>query len=191
MIGCCCFGGLQCRDHEPIAHAAGRIEPLAVATARQARGDLSGLVLRELDDLAARQTPVGKAESVDNVVFTAAGQQVVSAGSETEAVECLGQRDARKDGGSLQIDDDDFMRSITGVQHRGPIAAGVQGDIHRKIPHLDLRAGWSQRPLIGQENGAIGLDSRQGPRRQVAIGSRFFGGDSSGKSCGENRRQDP
>ena len=85
---------LQRQGHQPIAQAAGRIEPFAVVAARQAGGHLGRLLLGKLDDLAVREISVGKVELVNHVVFTAADQQSLSVGGEAEAVERLGQGDA-------------------------------------------------------------------------------------------------
>ena len=161
-IDCCFSGCCKRQGHQPIAQAAGRIQPLAVVAARQAGGYLGRLVLGKLDDLPVREMSVGKVELVNHVVFTAADQQSFSVGGEAEAVERLGQGDARHDAGRLEIDDGDLMRSIAGMQDRGPIALRVQGHIDGKIAQFDLLAHRSQRPLVGQQHGAVGLQSGQG-----------------------------
>ena len=128
------------------------------------------------DDLAVREIPVGKVELVDDVVFAAADQQLFSVGGEAETVERLGQGDARHDAGRLEIDDDDFMRSIARMQDHGPIALRVQGHVDGKIPDFDLLARRPQRPLVRQQHGAVGLQSRQRTEQQARVGRRFFGG---------------
>ena len=143
--------------------------------ARQAGGYLGRLLLGELDDFAVREIPVGKVELVDNVVFAAADQQLFSVGGEAEAVERLWQGDTRHDAGRLEIDDDDFMRSIARMQNRGPIALRVQGHIDGKVPDFDLLARRPQRPLVRQQHGPVGLQSRQRAEQQSRVGRGLLG----------------
>ena len=174
---------LQRQGRQAVAQAARRVEPLAIVAARQAGGHLQYLFLWDIDDFAVREVAIGKVELVDNVVFAAADQQLFSVGCEGETVECPWQRDARHDALRLQIDDDDFVRSIAGMQDRGPIALGCNGHVDREIPQFDLPAGRPQRPLVRQEYGAVVLRSRQRTKQRPRVGRRFLGGK---QTCSQN-----
>ena len=94
----------------------------------------------------------------------------------------------RHDAGRLEIDDGDFMRSIARMQDRGPIALRVQGHIDGKIADLDLLACRSQRPLVRQQHGAVGLQSRQGAEQHSRVGRGLLGRGGPGDSrCGQSR----
>ena len=49
------------------------------------------------------------------------------------------------------------MRTVAAVQHDGMPAVGVEGDGCGKVAHLELPSGRAERPLVGEDDGAVRL----------------------------------
>ena len=78
-----------------------------------------------------------------------------------DAVERLAERDLRDGFAGFHLEDAHFVLAPTAVQHRGKHAAGMQRDVDRKIADAQLPADRAQRPLVGQQHGAVELKPGQ------------------------------
>ncbi len=144
--------------------AARDVKRLAVAAARQARGDSGLLAAKHVNRFSPGESAIGEMEPIDDIVLAAANQKRLTIGREAEAVEGPRQRDLRRHFARGQIDDGDHVRPIARMQHRGEFALGMDGDIDGEIAQFDLPAGGPQRPLVRQQDGSVRLHARQKPR---------------------------
>ena len=101
---------------------------------------------------------------------------------------------SRLPSGETQIDEDDFVVAVAGVQHGQPLPAGVQGEVDGEVAERELPAGGLEGPAVGQQDGAAGLDAGQGARRGGVLGRRVVGakgGEENGtREANEQGRAD-
>src|SRR5262245_49860631 len=101
---------------------------------------------------------------MDDGKLAAANKQPLTLAVKTNSVEALGQRDAGNDRLLLEVDNDDLVIAVTGMEHRRPRLCRMEGDVYGEIPQGDLFACRPQRPLRGQQDFAAYLLARQSAR---------------------------
>src|SRR5262249_47341624 len=85
----------------------------------------------------------------------------------------------------------DLLFAEATLEYGEPLTAGVQGQVDGEVANEDLFASRVERPLIGQEDGAVGADAGQGRARgRRGWGGRLVGGPAeSGEQAGGGGQQ--
>ena len=124
------------------------------------------------------QIPVRKIKAVQHLVRAPRGIQLVATFSESQTVKRLVKERPGNDGVGREVQHDDLVLPISGMQHCGPFPRRMHRDVHRKIPHPHLLPGRTKRPLVWQKHGPI----RPLPRH---VRQRFFGAGKGSNREGE------
>ncbi len=139
------FGRGQGNDADAMSPGASHVKRGAARMHRQTGGNEFGI--RDLYIIRLAEIAVLDREGMDDVEFTAAGKKRFAVRRESQAVKGLFQDHAAANLFLFaEIDHDDFVRAIAGVQNRQPFAARMDRHVDRKIAQLDLPAGRLDRP---------------------------------------------
>jgi hypothetical protein len=109
-------------------------------------------------------------KGVYDFLFATASEELFAIGSEAKPIECLLHLASVDDRRSFEIDSDDFVLAIAGMENRQPTAAGMKSDVDRKNAEIELLACGAKRPLVGQENRAAGPHAGENTGRLVGDG---------------------
>ncbi len=155
-------GVVQRHDVDGMAPQTGGEQRFAVGVAGQTAGNEDLRLVGHADGAMAGKQSVREVPGVDDFQLAAAGKKRFAIGSEAQTIKRLIDRHTADNFRiSLESEEDDFMRAVTGMQRGEPSAAGMQDEIDGEIAKRDLLADRPQRPLIRQTNRSAWLDARQ------------------------------
>ncbi len=157
---------------ERVSPAASDQQRFAVGGERQAGRDLRFVDRSHGERFVIEQSACLELPSVYDFRLAAAGVQVFARRIEGQAVERLRHDRPRDHLVRLQIDNHHLVVAIAGAEHRRPLAAGVDRDVDREVADLELLSRRSERPLRGQQDVALRLQSGQDSRGRRSVDGR-------------------
>src|SRR6185312_12225661 len=91
-------------------------------------------------------------EDVDNFELAAAGRKLLAVRRPGQPVKSLVDGDSRNDLRLrfIQVDDDDFVLAVAGMEDGGELTGGVDGNVDGEVAEVEVFAGGFELPLVGK-----------------------------------------
>ncbi len=110
---------------------------------------------------SALQAPGSVVVDQDGAAGAAGDEQALALGVKREAQPGAGGGRLGDDGSGIEIDDADGWRQKARVEYECVLAVRVEGEGHRQGAELDLAAGRSDGPAVGEDGCAVGAAARK------------------------------
>jgi len=147
-----------------------------VAADGQAGENTAGMQVAQPDLLVVFEMAFLEVESVNEFLARAAAEEAFAVLGKLDAIEGLREGHVGDGPAELEVHDTDEVRAVTAVQDGGVTALRMNRDVDGEIAQLDLFASRAQGPLVGEEDGAVGLLAGEFGVRSSGRGMRSCGG---------------